>query len=86
MPDQGFGGRIGTFFIVIGIFVILVFIASDFSKETAFPLFCTGAGLLGLGAFLRVRNTRAQETKPSSRFSLFRRGGGTGKSSEDKKQ
>jgi len=85
MHDQGFGGRVGTFLIVLGVFSTLLFVASDFSNQALLPLFCGGALLLGLGAFLRLRNSREQENKPSGRFSILHRGGQGGKSSEDKK-
>jgi len=74
MDDLGLGARVGNFLVVIGVLVILIFIASDLSSQTVYPLFCSGAALLGLGAFLRIRNAKPGEDKPSGRFRLF--GGG----------
>jgi hypothetical protein len=74
MDDLGLGARVGNFLVVIGVLVILIFVASDISNQPVFPLFCSGAALLGLGAFLRIRNAQPGESKPSGRFGLLRGG------------
>jgi hypothetical protein len=74
MDDLGLGARVGNFLVVIGVLVILIFLASDISSQPVFPLFCSGAALIGIGAYLRIRNAQPGEDKPSGRFRLFHRG------------
>ena len=68
---EGFGKRAGTFFLVIGVFLVILFISSDAVKTPYYPLICLGALLLGLGWFLRIRNQEPEETKSSGRFSIL---------------
>ena len=82
MEDLGFSARVGNFLVFMGVLVILIFLASDIADQAVFPLFCTGAALLGLGGYLRLRNAQPGESRPSGRFGLFR--GGT-KASKDGK-
>lgn len=86
MDDVGLGARVGNFLVVIGILVILIFLASDLSSQPVFPLFCTGAALIGFGAYLRLRNAQPGEDKPSGRFGLLRRGKKESKEEKDKKE
>lgn len=82
MDDLGLGARVGNFLVVIGVLVILIFLASDLSSQPVFPLFCSGAALIGFGAYLRIRNAQPGEDKPSGRFGLLNRG----KKSKDEKK
>ena len=83
MEDLGFSARVGNFLLVVGVLVIVLFLASDFANQTDFPLFCSGAALVGIGAYLRLRNQQPGEDKPSGRFGLLRGGKKEGK--EEKK-
>ena len=62
--------RVGTFFIVIGIGLIALFIASDMARQVNFCYFGIAVGCLGLGAFLRIVSNR--EKPPSQRFGAIR--------------
>jgi hypothetical protein len=79
VDDLGFSARVGNFLLVIGVLVIVLFLVSDFADQTHFPLFCSGGALLGIGAYLRLRNAQPGEDKPSGRFSLLRGGKKEGK-------
>lgn len=68
---EGFGRRAGTFFIVLGVFLVVLFISSDAVQAPYYPLICSAALLLGLGWFLRVRNREPEQAKPSGRFRIF---------------
>jgi hypothetical protein len=81
---EGFGKRAGTFFIVLGVFLVALFISSDAVKAPYYPLICSGAILLGLGWFLRVRNREPEEAKPSGRFRIFSGKPKTDKESKNK--
>ena len=77
---EGFGRRAGTFFLVLGVFLVALFVASDAVQATYYPLICCGAILLVFGWFLRVRNREPEKAKPSGRFSIF---GGKTKNPKD---
>ncbi len=75
--------RIGTFFIVIGIGILILFIASDFANKPDFDYFFLSMLVIGLGWLLR----RRKPPPPSSgRFSTFRRMREGRKSHEEKKK
>jgi hypothetical protein len=62
--------RIGTFFLVMGIGFILLFVASDLAETVYFDLFFIGLFLTGFGIFLR----RKADPPPSSgRFETWRK-------------
>lgn len=63
--------RIGTFFILIGVLVIFIFIASDMGEKTSFTYFFLGTILLSFG-FILKRKTAAPPP-PSNRFIWLRR-------------
>ncbi len=74
--------RIGTFFIVIGAGILILFIASDFAKQPNFDYFFLSMLIIGFGWLLR----RRKPPPPSSgRFSIFRRMREGKKSREEKK-
>jgi hypothetical protein len=66
-----FISRIGTFFLLLGLAVVILFIASDVGKQTVFGYFFIGILLLSIGFFLK--RTSASPPKPSSRFEGIRR-------------
>ena len=62
--------RVGTFFIIIGIGLLALFIASDMAKQVNFCYFGIAVGSLGFGAYLRIVSNR--ERPPSQRFGAIR--------------
>ena len=49
MGEEPFGVRVGTFFLVIGAGVLIIFIASDFANKVDFDYFFLAILLLGIG-------------------------------------
>ena len=62
--------RIGTFLIILGIFSLIFFLASDFADQPDFDWLFAGLVLLGLGFFFR---RRATPPPASDRFSTIRK-------------
>ena len=62
--------RIGTFFVVIGIGTVLLFIISDIAEKVYFDFLFIGLFFTGIGFFLR-RN--AEKPPESGRFSYFKK-------------
>lgn len=69
MNDDNIIPRIGTFFIVMGLGFIILFVASDLAKSTLFDLFFVGVLLGGIGLYLRRKITPAPS---SGRFETWR--------------
>ena len=63
--------RIGTFFIIVGIGLLVFFLLSEAARQVAFEYFCWSVLLLVVGFFFRGRFKRS--VAPSGRFSLVRR-------------
>lgn len=63
--------RIGTFFILLGLLLIILFIASDIGSTTYFSYFFIGAALLVIGWIFK-RST-AHPAPPSGRFEGLRK-------------
>jgi hypothetical protein len=66
--------RVGTFFMLVGIGLIVLFVASDVSGAPACNFLVIGTLLLALGGFLWFR-TPAPSGPPSGRFRIFKRAG-----------
>ena len=74
--------RIGTFFLLIGIGALVIFMLSEAAEDPQFNYFCASLFLLTLGFIFRAQYRRAIAS--SGRFggakrllkSMFRRGGG----------
>jgi hypothetical protein len=64
--------RVGTFFLLLGVGSVLLFIFSDAVRQTAFNYLCWGAILLTLGFLFRAQHKKAAPP-PSGRFGIFRR-------------
>jgi hypothetical protein len=62
--------RVGTFFIIIGIGLLALFIGSDMALKVNFWYFIWALGCLGLGAYLRI--AFSHENNPSQRFGAIR--------------
>jgi hypothetical protein len=63
--------RIGTFFLLVGIGLIVFFLISEAAGEVALGYFCWSVVLLILG--FGFRGQFRKTAKPSGRFSLVRR-------------
>ena len=62
--------RIGTFLIILGIFSLIFFLASDFAKNPEFDWLFVGMVLMGLGFLLR---RQATPPSPTGRFGMVRK-------------
>ena len=67
---DGFTVRMGTFFLLIGTFLMIMFMASDMAEKTDFDYFFLA--LMALAAGWMMRGKRAP-LPPSGRFSYFQR-------------
>ena len=68
-PPHSHSPRIGTFFIFLGLILLILFLGSGFSKQPSFPFL-----LLGLVALIIGYLFRRNAPRPSSgRFSTVRR-------------
>lgn len=63
--------RIGTFFILLGLGLIGLFVLSDMAQTPTCGFFLSGVILLGLGIFLWVQHPRPP-AQPSGRFRILR--------------
>lgn len=63
--------RVGTYFIVVGLGSLALFIASDMALSVNFWYFLVSVSCIGLGAYLRLVSSR--EKGPSQRFGAIRR-------------
>lgn len=63
--------RVGTFFLLVGLGLVILFILSETVRETAFNYFCWGAILLTIGFLFRAQYKKS--APPSGRFSIFQR-------------
>jgi hypothetical protein len=62
--------RIGTYFIVIGTGIFILFIASDFAAQTNFDFLFWAVTLLTIGILIRRRKP---PPPPSGRFAAWKR-------------
>ena len=67
-----FIARIGTFFVLVGIGVMVFFILSDAAKDPRLGYFCWGTILLTLGFIFRGQ-FKKPAGPPHGRFSIFQR-------------
>ena len=63
--------RIGTFFIMIGVGLLALFIGSDMALKVNFWYFISSVACISLGAYLKIVSSR--EKGPSQRFESIRR-------------
>ena len=63
--------RIGTFFLLVGIGVFVIFMASDAAQQVAFNYLCWSLLLIIIGFVFRGQFKRS--AAPSGRFSLVKR-------------
>ena len=69
-PQYELVPRIGTFLILLGVFSLIFFLASDFANQPKFDWFFVALVLLGIGFFLR---RRAAPPPPAGRFGMVRK-------------
>ncbi len=63
--------RVGTFFLLVGIGLVVLFVLSEAAQETAFGYFCWGTVLLIVGFVFRAQYKKSMPS--SGRFSMFKR-------------
>ncbi len=69
-PQEEIVPRIGTFLIILGIFALIIFLASDFANNPEFDWLFTGLVLMGIGFFFR---RRAAPPPSAGRFGMLRK-------------
>jgi hypothetical protein len=67
---EGFTLRIGTFFIVIGVGIFILFVASDYAQQANFDYLCAAVSCVTIGIMIRRRKA---PPPPSGRFALWHR-------------
>jgi len=81
-PQGELAPRVGTFFIILGVFSFTLFMASEIAKKPEFDWLFIGIVLTGIGFFFR---RRAAPPPPSGRFGGVRKfREGTKKRKEEK--
>ena len=68
--QREFVPRIGTFLILLGIFSLVFFLASDFANQPEFDWLFIGMVLVGIGFLFR---RRATPPPPAGRFGMVRK-------------
>ena len=81
-PQEELVPRVGTFFVLLGIFALIFFLASDFAKKPDFDWLFIGMVLIGIGIVLR---RRAPPPPPTDRFSMVRKMRENAKKRKEKK-
>ncbi len=70
--SKEFLARVGTFFVLVGIGMMVFFILSEAAKDPTLSYFCWGTILLTLGFIFRGQFKRPSGPA-SGRFSIFKR-------------
>lgn len=66
------GSKVGTFFLMLGAGLLLLFVLSDRAGTPDYPMLLYGAASLGFGILLKVR-FRPAPPPPANRFNLFKK-------------
>lgn len=69
-PQEDLVPRIGTFMVLLGVFSLIFFLASDFADRPEFDWLFVGMVFLGIGFIFR---RRAPPPAPAGRFSYIRK-------------
>lgn len=75
--------RVGTFFLIVGAGLVILFILSEAAQQTAIGYFCWGTILLVIGFAFRAQYKRT--IPQSGRFSIFKKLKPKPKEAKDKK-
>jgi hypothetical protein len=75
--------RIGTFFILLGIFLVVLFVLSDIAQAPTCNFLIIGGVSLSLGIFLWFKDP-APPGPPTGRFRIFKNKGSKNKKQEKK--
>ncbi|MBT3336682.1 MAG: hypothetical protein HN855_16600 [Anaerolineae bacterium] len=70
MDEKNIIPRIGTFFLVVGVGFIILFVVSDLAQTVYFDYLFIGLLFAGFGIFLR---RKADPPPPSGRFATWRK-------------
>lgn len=62
--------RVGTFFLLVGIGLVVLFLLSEAARQTAFDYFCWGTICLVIGFMFRAQYKRSIQS--SGRFRILR--------------
>lgn len=62
--------RVGTFFLLVGIGLVVLFLLSEAAQQVNFEYFCSGLILLIIGFMFRAQYKRS--IQPSGRFRLIK--------------
>jgi len=62
--------KVGSFFLIIGVSLIIFFVMTDLGKEINYNYLFFGLGAIGLGFFMR---RGAEPPPPSGRFSWIKK-------------
>lgn len=62
--------RVGTFFLLVGIGLVVLFLLSESAQQTSFGYFCSGTILLVIGFMFRAQYRRS--IQPSERFRIIK--------------
>lgn len=63
--------RVGSFFLMLGIGLVLMFVLSEAARQVMFSYFCWGLLLIIIGILFRTQYKKSEE--PSKRFGTVRR-------------
>lgn len=77
--------RVGTYFLLVGIGLLVMFVLSEAAKAPTFSYFCWGTALLTVGFMFRARYKRAAGPA-SGRFSILQKLKPKPKPKEEKKK
>ena len=67
-----FVARVGTFFVLVGVGMLVFFILSEAAKDPTLSYFCWGTVLLTFGFIFRGQFKKSSGP-PSGRFGIFKR-------------
>ncbi|MGE5463467.1 MAG: hypothetical protein ACM3PS_08930 [Syntrophothermus sp.] len=75
--------RVGTFFLMLGIGMVLLFMLSEAANQVMFSFFCWGTILLVIGFIFRAQYKKSLPS--SGRFGIFKRLSSKSKDNKGKK-
>jgi flagellar biosynthesis component FlhA len=82
-PNSDLAPRVGTFFILVAVTLMVMFVGSDLAKDPQFDLFFLGVAAAFFGYFLR---RKAPKAAASGRFGILQKARAKRKERLEKKQ